>query len=89
MERAYEYLLYISYRENMMEKMIEKATFSEIYKIVKKDKKGDIINCFNNVFNVALLFFPCLMCKEVALITNIGNGVNLLGAKQTISKGIK
>lgn len=71
-----------------MNNMINKATFSEIYKIVKNNQEEDILQCFNNVFNVGLLFLPGLICKETAFLTSVGDGVNLLGAKETIEKAV-
>ena len=43
----------------------------------------------NGVFEVALLFFPCMVCKDIAFITNIVNGATILGAKPIIEKAIK
>ena len=72
-----------------MEKQImEKTSFSEICKILK-DNKYDICECINGVFEVALLFFPCMVCKDIAFITNIVNGATILGAKPIIEKSIK
>lgn len=73
----------------MMENIMEKVTFSEIYKIVKDNRNRNLLSCFHSVFDVGLLFFPSFMCKEVAFITNIANGVNLLVAKQTITTSTK
>lgn len=34
-------------------------------------------------------FFPCMVCKDIAFITNIVNGATILGAKPIIEKSIK
>lgn len=43
--------------------IMEKATFSEIYKLVE-GRGGKIKECFDGLFDTALLFFPAFMCKE-------------------------
>ena len=72
----------------MNDKIIEKATFREICKILE-DGRSDLKECISSIFNIALLFFPRLMCKEVDLITNIASGVSILEAKNIIEKSIK
>lgn len=72
-----------------MEKYIEKATFSEIYKFVNGDGKEELLKCFTGLFKTGLIFLPRLLCPETALITDIGNGVNLFGAAEAIEAGIK
>jgi len=72
----------------MSSKMMEKATFSELCKIMEGEK-NDVTKCINSIFNIALLFFPSMMCQETAIITNIGEGVNILEAKKEIEKAIK
>ncbi len=72
-----------------MEKgIMNKTTFGEICKILK-DGKCDLHKCINGVFEVALLFFPEIICKDVAFITNVINGATILGAKPIIEKAIK
>lgn len=72
----------------MEKQMMDKTSFSEICKILK-DNKYDICECINGVFEVALLFFPGMICKDVAFITNVVNGATILGAKPIIEKSIK
>ena len=72
----------------MEKQIVDKTSFSEICKILK-DNKYDICECINGVFEVALLFFPCMVCKDIAFITNIVNGATILGAKPIIEKSIK
>lgn len=71
-----------------MSNVISKATFSEIYKIVKNSRDEDIRQCFNSVFDIGLLFLPGLICPETAIFTKIGDGVNLLGAKEAIGNSV-
>lgn len=71
-----------------MENYIEKATFSEIYKFLNGNGKKDLLKCFTGLFKIGLVFLPRLLCPEAALITDIGNGVNLLGAAETIEAGV-
>ena len=47
----------------MNDKMMGKATFSEICKIMKSDK-DDIWECVSGLFGISLLFFPGLICKH-------------------------
>ena len=63
----------------MDKQMMDKTSFSGICKILK-DNKYDICDCINGVFEVALLFFPGMICKDVAFITNVVNGATILGA---------
>lgn len=72
----------------MDKQMMDKTSFSGICKILK-DNKYDICDCINGVFEVALLFFPGMICKDVAFITNVVNGATILGAKPIIEKSIK
>lgn len=72
----------------MNDKIMNKATFTEICKIMKDDKK-DAWECINELFGISLLFLPGLICKETAILTNISNGVGLLSAKKDIEKAIK
>lgn len=72
----------------MNDKIMNKATFKEICKIMN-GRKTDVWECIKGVFEVSLLFFPGLMCKEVALLANISDGATLLEAKGVIEKSIK
>ena len=72
----------------MDKQFIDKTSFSEICKILK-DNRYDICECINGVFEIALLFFPGMICRDVAFITNIVNGATILGAKPIIEKSIK
>lgn len=72
----------------MNDKTMKKATFSEVCKIMK-DNKTDIRECISELFGIALLFFPGLICKDVGIFTNIANGVSLLTAEKEIEKSIK
>lgn len=72
----------------MNDKFIKKSTFSEICRIMK-DNNTDIGECITGVFEVALLFFPGLICKDVEMLINIANGVSLLTAAKEIEKSIK
>ncbi len=71
--------------------IMEKATFSEIYKLVE-GRGGKIKECFDGLFDTALLFFPAFMCKETAgiigLVDKLGAGQTLIGAKETITKAV-
>ncbi len=68
-------------------RMMEKASFAEICRMMR-DRKGEAVECMKGVFEVALLFLPGFMCKEAAFITNVANGVSLLGAKAAVGKSI-
>ena len=72
----------------MEKQMINKTSFTEVCKILK-NKKGDICGCFNNIFEISLLFFPGLVNKEVGFIANAVNGATLLGAKPIIENAVK
>lgn len=72
----------------MDRKLISQTNFKEICKILK-DEKYELHDCMNGIFHVALLFFPVLMCKETAFITNLANGATLLNAKTEIEKAAK
>ncbi len=72
----------------MENKFMKKATFSEICKVMNGTDK-DIKECISGVFEVALLFFPGLMCKNVALLTNIATGLTLIDAKSVIENSVK
>ena len=61
----------------MNDKIMSKATFSEICKIMKGDKT-DVWECISGLFGISLLFFPELICKETAVLTNISNGTNIV-----------
>lgn len=80
---------YLNNREDahMNDKIMEQATFSEICKILK-DGKSDLCECISGIFNIALLFFPGFVCKEVSFLTNIANGTTILGAKAEIEKSV-
>lgn len=72
-----------------MEKgIMNKTTFGEICKVLK-DEKSDLHECINGLFEIALLFFPGIISKDVAFITNVVNGATILGAKPIIEKAIK
>lgn len=63
--------------------LLNKATFVEVYRFLSAKQNDDIFKCFKNLFRVALLFFPALMCQDVAIITdltNIATGATLVGA---------
>lgn len=75
-------------RTPMNDKMMGKATFSEICKIMKSDK-DDIWECVSGLFGISLLFFPGLICKETVVLTNISNGVALLSAHKEIENAIR
>ena len=72
----------------MNDKIMSKATFSEICKIMKGDKT-DVWECISGLFGISLLFFPGLICKETAVLTNISNGVALLSAQKEIESAIR
>lgn len=72
----------------MENKFMKKATFSEICKVMNGTEK-DIKECISGVFEIALLFFPGLMCKNVALLTSIATGLTLIDAKSAIENSIK
>lgn len=78
-------------RESMekdLEKLIEKATFSEIYDIVKNRKNKDLLKCFCGIFKIGLLFLPELLFPELEPLVNLSNGVNLIGAADAIGVAI-
>lgn len=63
--------------------ILNKATFVEVYRFLSGKQNDDIFKCFKGLFQVALLFFPALMCQDVAIITNltsIATGATLVGA---------
>ena len=68
-------------------RMMEKASFAEICRMMR-DRKGEAVECMKGVFEVALLFLPGFMCKEAAFITNVANGVSLVGAKAAVGKSV-
>lgn len=72
-----------------VEKFIEKATFSEIYKVVKGRNNSDLLKCFCGVFKTGLLFLPGLLMPEVETMVNLGNAVNIIGAAEAITSGVK
>ena len=72
----------------MEKQMINKTSFSEVCKILK-NKKDDISECFNNMFEISLLFFPGMISKDVSFIANAVNGATLLGAKPIIQNAVK
>lgn len=72
----------------MNDKIMSKATFSEICRIMKSDKT-DVWECVSGLFGISLLFFPGLICKETAVLTNISNGVALLSAQKEIENAIR
>lgn len=72
----------------MVNKFMKKATFSEICKVMNGTEK-DIKECISGVFEIALLFFPELMCKNVALLTNLATGLTLIDAKSAIENSVK
>lgn len=75
--------------EKEVEKFIEKATFSEVYKVVKGRNNSELLKCFCGVFKAGLLFLPGLLMPEVEPIVNLGNAVNIIGAAETITSGVK
>lgn len=72
----------------MDKNLMSKTTFSEICKILN-GKDQDIKDCINGFFEVALLFLPVSMCKDVEFIVNLANGAAILDAKHAIEEGIK
>ena len=72
----------------MNDKIMSKATFSEICKIMKGNMT-DVWECISGLFGISLLFFPGLICKETAVLTNISNGVALLSAQKEIESAIR
>lgn len=60
--------------------LLNKASFSEIYHFLEKSGDSGTRQCFKDLFSVALLFFPALMCGDVAAITNLATGATLAGA---------
>jgi len=64
----------------MKTEFLDHASFSAVYTFLKDGHDRDILQCFEDLFGTALLFFPALMCKDVALITNIATGATLAGA---------
>ena len=68
--------------------MIDKTSFSEVCKMLK-NKKSDICECFNNIFEISLLFFPGMVSKDIGFMMNIVNGATLLGAKPVIENAVK
>lgn len=75
--------------EKEVEKFIEKATFSEVYKVVKGRNNSELLKCFCGVFKAGLLFLPGLLMPEVEPIVNLGNAVNIIGAAEAITSGVK
>lgn len=75
--------------EKEVEKFIEKATFSEVYKVVKGRNNSELLKCFCGVFKAGLLFLPGLLMPEVEAIVNLGNAVNIIGAAEAITSGVK
>ena len=68
-------------REKIMSvNLLNKASFFEIYRFLEKSGDSGTRQCFKDLFSVALLFFPALMCGEVAAITNLATGATLAGA---------
>ena len=72
----------------MEKQMIDKTSFSEVCKMLK-NKKSDICECFNNIFEISLLFFPGMVSKDIGFMMNIVNGATLLGAKPVIENAVK
>lgn len=70
--------------------MMEKTSFSEICKILENNEydKG-VRDCVNGFFEIALLFLPGLICKDVSFMMNLVNGATILGAKPIIESAIK
>lgn len=64
-------------------RFMEKTTFAEICKLMKYGDQKDW-ECIQSIFDLALLFLPELVCPEVGLISNLGSGLDLLGAKSVI-----
>lgn len=60
--------------------LLHDATFSEVYRFLKNKPDDTIFQCFKNLFGVALLFFPALMCQNVAAITDLATGATIVGA---------
>ena len=54
--------------------IMKKTSFFEICKLLDENE-GDISKCINGLFEIALLFLPGLVCKDVAFIMNLANGV--------------
>ena len=67
---------------------MEKTSFSEICKMMKSGSREDW-KCLQDVFDLALLFLPELICPEVGLLGNLSTGVDLLGAKSVIKNSGK
>lgn len=59
---------------------LHNATFSEVYRFLKDKPDDAVFQCFTNLFGAALLFFPALMCQDVAAITALATGATLAGA---------
>lgn len=72
----------------MEKQMINKTSFSEVCKMLK-NKKSDICECFNNIFEISLLFFPGMVSKDIGFMMNVVNGATLLGAKPVIENAVK
>lgn len=68
--------------------IMKKTSFFEICKLLDENE-GDISKCINGLFEIALLFLPGLVCKDVAFIMNLANGATILGAKPIIENAIK
>lgn len=68
--------------------IMKKTSFSEICKLLEGNET-DVGKCINGMFEIALLFLPGLVCKNVAPIMNLVNGATILGAKPIIEGAIK
>ena len=65
---------------------MEKTTFSEICRMMKNG--GDQYKeCISSVFDVMLLFFPALVCKELKVLEALSAGTDLVAAKGIVEAG--
>lgn len=72
----------------MEKQMIDKTSFSEICKILKNET-NDIYKVANSIFNIVLIFFPLMICKQSSFLMNIVNSATLLGAKPIVENSLK
>lgn len=70
----------------MTKRLMEKTTFSEICRMMKSGN-DQYKECIKSVFNIALLFFPGLICKEAEALALLSAGTDLVAAKSIIEKG--
>lgn len=71
----------------MDETLMQKATFSEICRIMKHSD-GTLKECMHSIIELSLLFFPGLMCKDFASITSLEKGILNLDVKNVVDHSI-